>query len=536
MLVSNCNTKKLLAKFSLLAFTLLVSPPASSDRLVQASPVERSPGNKDAPAVVITGRRLPAAEAPKWAICALLSRDFKTSMILRHNPDLLPPIVQPTRMPRNPDYSQPAKVPVGSPLPTLGRLRFGMAANGDFTLNSANPSAAIEAKPDADSASGLSRDEAATRGCLAIFKGPADIGAHAVSGRTTSYFQMAAEYAMRDRSLPMGFALFDQGRYAEALPHFRHAARMLTDVNGGDEAALFTGKLMLAGFNPREPASQGIIWLKRAAQANFIKRLHMPVFDPAHPELNTASGEAAMILAAIYRHGLYGTAPNMREACRWYERAATVGHVAALKVLGDIYYLGLGVPRSPKSAFHYYRRAAQRHLPAAQVAAGGILEQGDEGVRANLPVALAWYREAWRHGAPDAAYALAVAYDTGNGVKPDSEVALGLYRSAALKGSAPARVALGNYLEAGTIVARDEGAARRWFELASHDGDSEGMFNYAVLLANGRGGPRDLPQAWAWLTQAAANNHPDAPAAIAKLEAFMTPRDKDVAKALVSDR
>ena len=71
--------------------------------------------------------------------------------------------------------------------------------------------------------------------------------------------------------------------------------------------------------------------------------------------------------------------------------------------------------------------------------------------------------------------------------------------------------------------------ARRWFELASRDGDPDGMFNYAALLANGRGGDRDLPRAWAWLTRAAARGNAEAPAAITAVEARMTSTEKAAA-------
>ena len=43
--------------------------------------------------IVVRGKRLPAAEAPKWAICSVISRLPAYSLILRQNPDALPPMV-----------------------------------------------------------------------------------------------------------------------------------------------------------------------------------------------------------------------------------------------------------------------------------------------------------------------------------------------------------------------------------------------------------------------------------------------------------
>ena len=529
---------------------------AASTRVAEKSSVADGEANEASDdigkdkTIIVNGRRLPQAEAPKWAICSVISRLPAYSLILRTAPGAMPPVIQPTRMPRNPDYKAPPKVPVGSPLPVLGKTRFGMTMGGDIALPGGDPSVAIEAgalpggfeaTQQGAYATGLQRarsyglgalsvDHAAALNCLQMFRGASELTqAPRMSATARDPYTAAAEYAMRDTSLPMGFALFDQGRYAEALPYFRDAARRLTDHNGGDEAALFVAKLLLAGFGDGDENDRAIKSLKRAALTNYVERLHRPVFDPDNPEMNTASGEAAMMLGAIYRQGLYGTKADMDEACRWYRRAAFVGHVAAYKALGDIQYFGLGIPRDPKAAFANYQRGAKRHLAAAQAALGDMLEHGDDGVAADLPTAIAWYREAVKHGDPDAAYALAHAYDSGRGVPLDREVAFGLYRQAALKGSAEARVAVGTYYRTGTFVARDEAMARRWFELASRDGDPDGMFNYAALLANGRGGDRDLPRAWAWLTRAAARGNAEAPAAITAVEARMTSTEKAAA-------
>ncbi|GEM_PF-2055343 len=503
--------------------------------------------------IFVRGKRLPAAEAPKWAICSVISRLPAYNLILRQNPDALPPIVQPTRMPRNPDYTAPPKVPVGSPLPQLGKTRFGMTAGGDIALPGADASIAAEAgalpggfeaggpgsgatslqRAQAYGLGALSADSAATANCVRLLSGPNELTqVPHMSATSRSVEVAAAEYALRDTDLPMGFALFDQGRYAEALPYFEKAARNLSNLNGGDEAALFVAKLLLAGFGKGDESKRAIEALKRAALTRYVERFHRPVFDPANPELNTASGEAAMMLGAIYRQGLYGVPVDMKEACRWYGRAAFVGHVAAYKILGDIQYFGLGVPRDPKAAFANYERGAKRDLAAAQVAVGDMLHDGDDGVPANLPRAIAWYREALKHEDPDAAYALATAYESGKGVPVDHEVAFGLYRQAALKGSTEARVAIGEHFRTGTFVPRDEATARRWFELASQQGDPDGMFNYAALLANGRGGERDLPRAWAWLKVAAAKAKQEAATAMAAVEARMTAKDKERAMAL----
>jgi TPR repeat protein len=95
-------------------------------------------------------------------------------------------------------------------------------------------------------------------------------------------------------------------------------------------------------------------------------------------------------------------------------------------------------------------------------------------------------------------------------------------------------VAVGTYFHEGTLVPRDDVVARQWFAAAAKDRDADGMFNLAALLANGRGGPRDLPQAWVWLKRAAASGHATAPAAVVKVEAMMTPAERQAAAGALS--
>ena len=338
--------------------------------------------------------------------------------------------------------------------------------------------------------------------------------------------------AANDTSLPMAFALFDQRRYAESLDWFRKAAGHLTYDEGGDEAMLFIGKLYLQGLGDRSDPARGVEWLKKAATGPFNPATETPRFDPAEPERNTAAGEAAVILANIYRTGFTGIARDPAEARRWYDRARKVGHIPAAKVLGDLYYRGIGTPRDAKKAADYYREAAQFDYRPAQIALADILYAGEPGVPQDRKKALGWYSAAARHDDPQALYALGRAYDLGEGVKPDQQKALGFYKSAALGGSAPAKVALGTYFYEGRLVPKDDVTARKWFEAGVAEEDADGMFDLAAMLARGEGGGKDLVRAWALFSRAAALGHQKAPLAVAALEKRMSPDERKAAAAL----
>lgn len=517
--------------------------------------------------VVVQGRRYPAAEAGRAATCEAMmqSPGFRSWMAMaRGNPELMPTIHQPTRLPRNPDYTAPPKVPAGSPLPELPKSRFGTGADAGVTtaaaLSGAGPDVAAIQSLDSSTAqasgatpdTGANEFESAIAQCRALFQrgsaarrnlqdAPEPPGGGPVMTRQSPFGSAEARLADQrarvvatDTTLPMALALFDQGRFAEAYDYFKQAAAKLDDSEGGDEANLYLGKLSLAGIGPDATPAGAIKWLKRAAEANFNPLTDMPQFDPTRPALNTATGEAAMILASIYGRGIPGVAQDMAQACKWYERAGTVGHVAADKTLGDIYAAGInGVPRDMKKAVAAYRRAARLDLPSAQVALARILEFGMDGVKADTKTAMGWYsRAATKYEDPEAMFALAVAYDSGtNGFKANPANAFALYKSAALKGYPAAKAAVGTYFRDGTIVTKDAAMARRWFESAAKDRDADGMYYLAAMQANASGGPRDLVQAWVWLKRAVAGGQEEAPAALVAVEARMSPADKAAAAA-----
>ncbi|MBO9622378.1 MAG: sel1 repeat family protein [Sphingomonas sp.] len=507
--------------------------------------------------VVVEGKRMPGAEAPRSATCEMMARDPFYQALFAAAGGPFPFL--PTRLPRDPDYSAPPLVPPGSPLPDLAKARFGVrdANLREIAIESAPPPLSEEG------GAGISIDEAsfgnAVQGCRAAFvRGGASTAGSAGSGFVPAssswsengasqfdpasraaaangrYIQARAEIAGRDTTLPMGFALFDQRRFAESLVWFKKAASKLTPAEGGDEATLFVGKLYLQGLGDKSDPVEAVKWLKKTAESPFNPARETPLFDPRRPELNTAMGEASVILANLYRSGFRGVEKDPEQARKWYARAFEVGHVPAAKVLGDLYNHGIDAPRDVKKAVSWYRKAAKLNYPAAQFALAEILYIGGSGVAQDRKEALGWYQAAARNNHGGGLYALGRAYEFGEGVKADPQRALGFYKSAALRGSAAARMALGTYFYEGKLVPKDDAAARQWFEAAAKGDDPEGMFNLGAMMARGEGGARDVPGAWAWLRRAAGLGNENAPRALAALERRMSPAEKQAASALLT--
>lgn len=499
-----------------------------------APPASSPPGNPTGQVdLTITGRRMPGAEAPRSATCEAMARDpfFRAQMAAGTTPRAY----LPTRLPRNPDYSTPPAVPAGSPLPSLSGSRFGVS---DPVYDERGPAAefpdvveAVEAANDmrpegaaADGPVGQTSLESAIDACrVAYSRGGSSVGA---AGR--------AMIARRDETLPMAFALFEQRRYAESLEWFRKAANKLPLQDGGDEAVLFVGKLYLQGLGDKSDPVEGVKWLKKAANAPFNPATEMPVFDPRRPGRNTAVGEAAVMLANIYQNGFRGILKDPEAARKWFGRAYDVGHIAAAKTLGDLYFRGIDTPRDVKEAVSDYRKAAAfGHVPA-QVALADILYDGDANVPRDRKAALAWYAAAARAEDPRALHMLARAFDLGEDVKSDPKRAIVLYKAAALKGYPASQVALGTYFYEGAQVPKDDVTARRWFETAAAESDADGLFNLAAMMVRGEGGVKDVPRAWVELRRAVSLGHQTAPRALAALEQRMTPAERRAAAALTA--
>ena len=493
--------------------------------------------------VVVSGQREPPAEAPRSATCEALVRDGLFRALLNETAGgavLAPQILLPTRVPRNPDWNAAPLSPPGSPLPELGETRFGVTQT-DFGGEQTGAALSLtDFEPDPNGSVASNRDQA-IRLCRATYERgssgpsyPSDTsgnGGIMLTGPGGITWPGRTMLVQRDETLPMAFALFDQGRYQEALDWFRRAEHRLPLADGGEEAALFIGKINLLAPGGWADREEGIRWLKWTAESPFNPMRDLPRFDPAQPERNSAIGEAAIILGNLYRTGFGEIAPDPKAARCWFDRALDVGHLPAAQVLGDMSFAGEGTKRDPRRAMRYYRQVAGYGLPSAQYALAQILEFGDDGVSRDLEEALRWYREAARARHPGALFALAVAYDKGQGVPADRTLATGFYKEAALQGHAGAMAALGTSFYTGDGVPQDHAAARQWFAQAAGQGDTDGMVNLAVMSARGEGGSPDRVAAWQLLDAATRLQHGRAPQVLAALEAQMSWEERRLAEA-----
>jgi TPR repeat protein len=539
--------------------TIMAALAASSAALGQATPASgqapaAAAGNV-AP-VTVTGRKPTDPWRPKESpvpvelrirgteVCNILLQDPATRQLFEDN--VPSKIYEATRYPRNPDWSAPPVTPPGSPFPTALSMRDYLRGNGPQAIagTAADGGAMDVSEGFVDPARPGGSVEKAYVACIGQGRAGANFSLPGINltpsggpppraftggppGFDVQEGVARGWIKWRDTTLPLALALFEHGRYPEALDQFKVAYRKLADGDGGDEAALQIGKIYLFGLGDRSDPKEAVMWLKRAANGRYDSRRMTPRFDPREPELTTAMGEAAMILADLYNTGRGPVARDPQEARKYLDRALYVGHIPAAMALGEIYYNGIDTPRNVKKAADAYRKAASFAYAPAAVALAQMYAAGEIDGKADPAVALAWYAVAAQQDHPEGLRAVAIAYDRGEGVAADPARALSFYKLAASQGDPASQAAIGTYFYTGEGgLPKDMALARKWFELAATGGDPDGAFNLAAMPARGQGGDLDRVKAWGWLKIAEKLGHANAGAAVLALEGQFTPQDR----------
>jgi len=99
----------------------------------------------------------------------------------------------------------------------------------------------------------------------------------------------------------------------------------------------------------------------------------------------------------MYDRGLGALPRDLKEAAKWYRKAAEQGDEYAQHNLGFLYRTGQGVLEDDKEAVKWYRKAAEQGHAKAQGGLGVMYQYG-EGVLEDDVTAYAWYNIAAANG------------------------------------------------------------------------------------------------------------------------------------------
>lgn len=345
--------------------------------------------------------------------------------------------------------------------------------------------------------------------------------------------------ARKDKSLAQGFDAYEAGDYAQARSRFEEGWHKL----GYEEAALMLARMHLLGQGVPASTPQAVGWLRQVLDARYDPVADRLRFNPAQPDAVNTRVEAALLLARIHLTGV-GTRRDAAAAYQAWAQALDFGFEPAGTLLAQAEISGVGTAPDGKRGLAHLQAAAEAgHVPALfmlgqlyQHRMPGLPGGAMAGVPLDLQRAGAYYGAAARAGHLQATYEAARMLDAGEGQPPAPQKAIVLYKEAALRGHADAQNALATYFYTGEVVEQNLATARQLFQAAAERRHPEAMFNLAVMLAQGQGGQKDLPAAYAWLSLCQALGLAKAEPALASVGARLSPEERARAEGLLKPK
>jgi TPR repeat protein len=209
----------------------------------------------------------------------------------------------------------------------------------------------------------------------------------------------------------------------------------------------------------------------------------------------------------VYHGGLLGQARNLREAQRWYERAAHSGHVDSMTNLALLFLQDLpreGGTKDVVRGREWFERAAAQGDIDAMFQLGRLHLREEEIL--DQDIAMCWLEKAADDGHDDALLEFALQI-LGRGTDQDAKEAARLLAQGADRGHAPSRTMLGVVQMNGEGVPQDEAAGFGCFVEAADQGDARAMYEAAQCLRRGRGTEQDLDRAFELYCKAGEQDH-----------------------------
>ncbi len=155
------------------------------------------------------------------------------------------------------------------------------------------------------------------------------------------------------------------------------------------------------------------------------------------------------------------------------------------------------------------RTAAAKGDPSAEFEVAARFAEG-MGMAQDFKQALIWYQRSAQRGFAPAQYRLGTLFERGIGTKPDMPRAKVWYGRAAEQGHVKAMHNLAVLSAARDQSTPDYEVAVMWFLAAAEFGLTDSQFNLGVLHESGLGLPRNISQAYLWLSLAARSGDKEA--------------------------
>jgi uncharacterized protein len=215
---------------------------------------------------------------------------------------------------------------------------------------------------------------------------------------------------------------------------------------------------------------------------------------------------------------------------------AVAGNAEAQAFLGELHYIGHGLPVNYDEAFKWLKLSAEQGYAKAQYLVGHMYKTGrvPGGRHVNIKETIRWYRLAAEQGHSYAQYALGVIYCCNYylGVPENDKESLKWIRLAAEQGHVNAQNDLGLRYKKGDGVLINYKEAFRLFNLSAKQGNGLSMWHLAKMYKDGKGIEEDKVYAYMWFNLADEAWHSTAKEEREELSGKMTTKELRVAQEL----
>lgn len=174
---------------------------------------------------------------------------------------------------------------------------------------------------------------------------------------------------------------------------------------------------------------------------------------------------------------------HISEANMWLRMAAEYGDAHAQLLYGHLFDMGDDVEQDFAEAGKWYRLASKQGNPNASWHLGNLYwQENGEGQGKNFDEAVKWFLLAARQAEQNeeqtldkalGLFDLGVMYMDFEGHEPDPDTALKYFLLAAERGNVTSQSILGDMYSAGDEIPKNLDEARRWYSIASENGDSD---------------------------------------------------------------
>ena len=287
--------------------------------------------------------------------------------------------------------------------------------------------------------------------------------------------------------------------FARNNAYHNNEVKIYADTRGNDTEVLQRYEILPETFRPCDEPEELLERLAAISSYNSYSEMdYNSLLSKANKEDSRAQNE----LGWRYEHGKGGVSQDMKEAVKWFRKAAENGNSAAQSNLGIFYDYGKGVQQDYAEAVKWYKKSAEQGNPQGQNNLGWCYQKG-KGVQQDYAEAVKWYKKSAEQGNTSAQYSLGMCYYGGKGVPQNYSEAVKWLRKSAEQGDATAQYTLSTCYQTGKGVPQNYSEMVKWCRKSAEQGEKWAQYLLGMSYQYGKGVRQDNSEAVKWYKKSA---------------------------------